>query len=297
MSTYDEAARAGDKKRYGWRFGFPNGVRHIFELMVDIDKQIDWLKSVKPHYLFARGGAHIAELALQAEKRGERLRFKRILSTGSSVSPQTRRLARRIFKAEIADLYGATETGLIAAQCPDCGLYHICDETILVELLRDDGAPCAEGETGRVVLTPLYGYAMPLVRYEIGDYAIRGPDRAKCGRGLSSLTSIVGRYRNVFVLRDGRIIHPYANAHQIGEHLSYRQIQIVQTDYEHVEIRYVPDDRSRIPNVAEIEKLMQRLVDPGVSVSLVPLDRFEPSPTGKFEETVSLVAAGRRTDY
>jgi phenylacetate-CoA ligase len=216
------------------------------------------------------------------------------LSTGSSVSSEARRLARRTFKAEIADLYGASETGLIACQCPDCGLYHVCDETTLVEVLRDDGTPCREGETGRIVLTPLYGYAMPLIRYEIGDFATRGPEQARCGRGLSSLLSIVGRYRNAFLLRDGRVVNPYANAAQIGEYLSYRQIQIVQIDYDRIEIRYVPDDVARAPNLAGLETLMRRLVDPAVSVTAVPVDRFEPHPSGKFEETVSLIARDNR---
>jgi len=290
MSTYDESARAGAKKRWGWRIGVPDGIRYINELIVDIDKQIDWLKAVGPNYLFARGGAHITELALQAGKRGERLRFDRIISTGSAVGAQARRLARRVFRSEIADFYGASETGLIACQCRDCRMYHVCDETILVEVLREDGSCCQEGEAGRVVLTPLYGYAMPLIRYEIGDYATRGPQQSSCGRGLSSLAAIVGRYRNVFVFKDGRVIHPYANASRLGAYLSYRQIQLVQTDYDQVEIRYVPDDVSRAPDVAEIENLMRQMLDPGISVKLVSLDRFEPSPGGKFEETVSLVA-------
>jgi phenylacetate-CoA ligase len=290
MSTYDESARAGTKQRRGWRIGVPDGgIRYINELMLDIDKQINWLKAVRPNYLFARGGTHIAELALNAEKRGTRLRFDRIISTGSAVSQEARRLARRVFKSEVADLYGASETGLVACQCPDCGLYHVCDETILMEVLREDGSPCEEGETGRVVLTPLYNFVMPLIRYEIGDYATRGPDQSRCGRGLSSLTSIVGRYRNVFVLKDGRVIHPYANARILGNHLSFRQLQIVQTEYDHIEIKYVPDDNAHIPNVAEIEKLMHQLLDTPIKVTLVPLDRFQPSPGGKFEETLSLV--------
>jgi hypothetical protein len=87
------------------------------------------------------------------------------------------------------------------------------------------------------------------------------------------------------------VVHPYANASRLGAYLSYRQVQIVQTDYDRVEIRYVPDDVSRAPDVAEIENLIRQIMlDPGISVSLVSLDRFEPSPGGKFEETVSLVA-------
>ena len=293
MSTYDEVQREGKTVRYGWRLGSPTGARPILELMVDIDGQIDWLKSVQPHYLSTRGGAHIAALAQRVEERGEKLHFERILSGGSALTGEARQLARRVFKSKVVDLYGASEAGLIAYDCPHCRMLHCCDESILVEVLREDGSPCREGETGRVVLTPLYNYAMSLIRYEIGDYATRGPDRAPCGRGLSSLVVVVGRYRNLFVLRDGRVVQPYASP-ILAKHLAYRQLQMVQTDYEAVEIRYVPEPNGKVADLPAIEILIRRLLGPDASVRLVPVDRFEPGPAGKFEETLSLVAARQK---
>jgi phenylacetate-CoA ligase len=287
MSTFDARFRTGDQIRSEWRYGYPGGARHILELSVDIDEQIAWLAKVRPSYLSVRGGAHLAQLALRAERLGESLCFDLILSGACAMTAEARRLAERIFKSRVADIYGAAEAGIIAYECPDCGLHHTCDETIFVELLRDDGRPCEEGEIGRVVVTPLYNYAMSLIRYEIGDYATRGPACAPCGRGLSSLSSIVGRDRNLFVLRDGRVILPYIH-NSLREHLSYRQVQMVQTTYDRVEIRYVPD-ADVPPDRPAIEALIHRVLDPGLAVTLVAIDRFEPNPGGKFEETLSLV--------
>jgi phenylacetate-CoA ligase len=288
MSTYNDAKfRSGDQMRYEWRYGFPGGARHILELMVDIDKQVEWLAKIRPEYLSVRGGAHLAQLARHAERRGESLRFDLILSGACAMTAEARELASRIFKSRVADIYGAAEAGIIAYECSDCGLYHTCDETIFVEVLRDDGCPCEEGEMGKVVVTPLYSYAMSLIRYEIGDYATRGPAHAPCGRGLSSLSSVVGRYRNLFVLKDGRIIQPYIH-YSLKEHLRYRQIQMVQTAYDRVEIRYVPEGDTPPDRVA-IESLIHRMLDPSLAVALVPIDRFEVHPAGKFEETLSLV--------
>jgi phenylacetate-CoA ligase len=272
----------------GWRVGMPGGKRYIMELMVDIDRQLDWLKRVRPAYLFARGGRHIAELASRAQERKESIRFERIISGSSPMVPEARALARRIFKAEIADMYGASETGLIACSCPDCGLLHVCDETILVEILREDRTPCEPGETGRVVLTPLYAYAMPLLRYEIGDFAVRGPDKPPCGRGLSSIISVAGRYRGVFYLKDGRVLHPYA-ASSFAEVLSFRQIQIVQTDYDQIEIRYVPKDPNIIPIIPDVERFVRDAFDQSFKTTLKAVERFDLPAGGKFEETLSLV--------
>ncbi|MCJ2046496.1 hypothetical protein MKK58_18435 [Methylobacterium sp. J-078] len=288
MSSYDDLAGREGKQRGGWRYGVPEGTRHILELMIDVDAQLDWLAKIRPDYLFARGGVHITALAERAERRGTRLRFDRILSTGTAIDKSTRGAARRVFKAEIADFYGASETGLIAHQFPDCGFYHTCDETMRVEVLRPDGNPCSDGELGRTVVTPLYGYAMPLIRYEIGDYAIRGPEHAACGRPLGSLRAIVGRYRNVFHLGDGRVLTPYANANGLSAVLSFSQVQIVQVAYDQIEIRYVPASEQP-PDEAAIQNFVRTAFDPSLNTVLVPVDHLPASPSGKFEETLSFV--------
>ena len=100
---------------------------------------------------------------------------------------RTRELCRSAFGAEIADTYGAQEAGHIAAQCPDCGDYHLSADASVIEILRDDGSPAAAGETGRVIVTPLHNYAMPLVRYELGDYAEVGTSAPACERTLPTL--------------------------------------------------------------------------------------------------------------
>ena len=76
-----------------------------------------------------------------------------------------------------------------------------------MEVLDNHGRPCKEGETGRVVLTDLHNFTMPLIRYEIGDYAEVGPPCA-CGRGLPVLARILGRSRNMLTLPAGDRIWP-----------------------------------------------------------------------------------------
>lgn len=293
MSTFDDPRRR-DMRRYGWRAGRPGGVREILELSNDTDAQIDWLKTVRVDYLMARGGGHIEELAWRALERNERLRFKRLLSSGSPVPDRARSIARKAFRCDVQDCYGASETGMIAYQCPDCGLYHCCDETMLVEVLDPEGAPCADGETGRVVVTSFYGYAMPLIRYEIGDYATSGPDRAPCGKPYASLRAIAGRYRNAFVLRDGRTVHLYAQATRLRPFLSYRQIQLVQTDWDVVEVRYVADDENAIPDRDGIQSLMRRSM-PDVAIEIRRVAEIKVDPSGKYEETLCLVPRDGQT--
>src|SRR5262249_57510260 len=101
-------------------------------------------------------------------------------------------------------------------------------ENLLLEVLDERGRPCGPGETGRVVVTTLHNFAMPLIRYAIGDYATVGPP-CPCGRGLPVLTRIMGRARNMLTLPDGKQIWPYFAGENLSGLAPTRQYQLVQT--------------------------------------------------------------------
>ena len=162
-----------------------------FHLSADasLDEQWQWLKRVSPTYLNTspssiRGYAKIA--------RDDELTFDTILTTGDIVDADLRALASAKFAAKIHDTYASPETGCIAIQCPDTTTYHVPSEAIIVEVLDDQGRPCRDGEIGRVVATPLFNLAGPLIRYEIGDFAEAG-GMCECMRSLPMLKRIAGR--------------------------------------------------------------------------------------------------------
>ena len=99
-------------------------------------------------------------------------------------------------------MYSAAEAGYLALQCPQQEHYHIQSESALVEVLDEAGNPCRPGETGTMVVTPLHNFAMPLIRYAIGDIAEVGAPCA-CGRGLPVLARLLGRVRQMLVLPSG----------------------------------------------------------------------------------------------
>ena len=97
---------------------------------------------------------------------------------------------------------------------------------------------------------------MPLIRYELGDMAEAGAVNPSCGRGLPTVRRILGRYRNLFRFRDGTTVWP-TPAH-FRNFIAGKQFQVVQTDFDHIEIRYVPEivrsaDRPSSPNPTRSE--------------------------------------------
>ena len=153
------------------------GIRH------DVDAQLTWLRQQRPDYLITHPSilAELATKSLQSSTRLEHLREVR--SFGEVLAPEVRELCMQAWGVPVTDAYSTNELGYIALQCPEHEHYHVQSENVLVEILRDDGAPCAAGEIGRVVVTTLHNFAMPLIRYELRDYAEAGGP-CPCGRGL-----------------------------------------------------------------------------------------------------------------
>jgi phenylacetate-CoA ligase len=271
----------------GWRVGF-SGPHHMLDASMGIDAQIDWLLAKRPDYLTAHSFMLLG-LAERVRARGVDMRFERINSTSTVLSDDIRAICKEVLGARPIDQYGARETGLIACECPRCGYYHVNAETVLVEIIDNDGQPCPPGATGRVVLTSFYNYAMPLIRYEVGDFAVAGPARGKCPVKLPALAQIMGRYRNSFTLRDGRTIYPLVPVARLREFISFEQFQIVQTDYDRIEVRYVPIDASRQIDEAGLESCVRDLVDPSFNVRAIAVDEIPRSASGKYEDYLSLV--------
>jgi phenylacetate-CoA ligase len=289
--TRDDARPPDGKVEKGWRVG-SSGLHYMIDLSADTNMQIEWLCVRRPDYLTAHPFV-LMELAEKISARGINLRLERINSIGSVLTGDIRDACEQAFGTRPIDQYGAQETGLLACECPWCGHFHINAETALIEILDSDGRPSKPGAVGRVVVTSFYNYAMPFIRYEIGDFAVAGPKRLKCPIKLPALGSIMGRFRNAFTLRDGRTIYPYVPVSRLRQFVSFEQFQVVQTDLISIEVRYIPLDRRESVDRNGLEACLRELIDPSFSVQAVAVDEISRSPSGKFEDYLSLVPRHR----
>ena len=193
----------------------------------DVAVQAAWLAAQDPDYLLVHPTIAGA-LARHCREHGIRLRQLREVRTfGEQLPPGLRETVREAWGVPVADAYSCAEAGTIALQCPEHERYHVQSEAVRLELLREDGSACRPGEIGRVVLTPLHNFAMPLVRYDLIDYAELGRP-CPCGRGLPVLERIMGRQRNMIVVPDGRRIWPRMAGFARIEDRAIRQWQVVQ---------------------------------------------------------------------
>ena len=129
-----------------------------------------------------------------------------IFTRGELVTPHCRDIVKKMFGLELFETYGSVEFGDLAIECNEhCGLHMITD-TALIEFVDEAGEPVSPGEQGEIVVTGLWNYVMPLVRYRIGDLGIRSDAKCTCGRSWPLIKSIQGRINDYLVLPSGRKI-------------------------------------------------------------------------------------------
>lgn len=217
---------------------FESGPAVHFAITSDIDAQLDWLRAEAPGYLQSTP-SNLRALLLRSRDSGRIPQgLDAVLSYAENLPADLRTLVREVWDTRLIDTYSCTETGPIALQCPVYDHYHVQSESVITEVLRDDGSACAAGEIGRVVLTELSNFGMPLIRYDIGDYAEVGPP-CDCGRGLPVLKRVMGRFRNMALDPDGRLFwpsYPERNWYHIAP---LAQMQMVQHTPVSIEVRYV----------------------------------------------------------
>jgi phenylacetate-CoA ligase len=244
------------------------------------------LRKIRPDVVsgYVSALAGIAHHVDPIELRSLQLRF---VGTGGEVlTPQMRELIEEAFGAPIYDTYASIEFNLLAWQCRQTGGLHTCDDGVVMEIM--DGARAVrEGEEGEVVGTDLHSYAMPMIRYRLGDIATKGRSPCPCGQPFSTIRSIRGRTIDCFTLPDGRVMHPY----ELGM-TSYPWIgefKVTQERLDRIVMRIVPRSGQDAQEIALLKRSVATRVGPGVDVEVEMVTAIPVEPSGKFSPFRSLL--------
>lgn len=265
-----------------------SGPSMIINSRVDVRQQLQWLQEYQPSYLLSLP-SNLRELLRLCEQQGIELpELRQVRSFGETVPPELRETIRRVWGVGLSDMYSSQEVGYMALQCPEHEHYHVQAETMYVEVLDENDQACAPGEIGRVVVTPLHNFAMPLIRYEVGDYAEVG-EPCPCGRGLPVLKQIVGRTRNMVRTPEGKCYWP---SFPVGGFLAVadiHQLQLRQTALDHIEVLLAMEGELNKEQMKLLEQKLQHSLNYPFNISFRCVDAIPVQANGKYEDFISLL--------
>lgn len=231
----------------------------------------------------------LARLGEQAAQAGAGRPAPRLLIAGGEVmTPARRRQIELSWGAPVREVYGCWEAGLLAWQCRETGLFHLCEDSVAIEILQG-GRPVAEGERGELVLTALHCRTMPLIRYRLGDVVTRGPSPCPCGRPFATIAAIQGRMLDFFRLPGGRLLHPYEILVRLQEEGWVRQYRLVQEREDLIRIDLVPGPQFSPDRLAAFQGRAAEVLRGEARLEARLVEQIDSSASGKFHLARSLV--------
>ncbi|PWB76159.1 capsule biosynthesis protein CapK [candidate division GN15 bacterium] len=163
--------------------------------------------------------------------------FQGIITTAMVLSEVERKTIESVFNSPVFNRYGCEELSIIASECEAHEGMHVCAEGLFVEVADE-----TEHQPGRIIITDLVNYAMPMIRYEIGDYAFTQPGICGCGRGLPRFKEVVGRTADFLYTPEKKPVFGISILDTFVIHIpGLKQVQIVQDRFEHMDFYVVRD--------------------------------------------------------
>lgn len=229
---------------------------------------------------------HLADMGV------EDLRTGGIVATSMMLLAPERKVIEDVFQCRVTDRYGCEEVSLIGCECEQHRGMHLNSEHNIVEFLRTDGTPCAPGEDGRIVVTELVNFGMPMLRYEVGDRGRPGDGTpCACGRGLPLFSGLTGRTADFLVALDGSKVAGISLIENTLTHFAgIRQMQLVQDEPERVVANVVRGKDYDAETERQLVSALQGyLGGDGMAVEVNPCPTIPQEANGKYRFAICRV--------
>lgn len=255
--------------------------KHRISIFKPVETHIKKINQIKPDII----EGYPSTLKLIALQDKGIYQPKKIFTTSESISDENRKIIKEKFKCDVIDFYGCTEIPRIAWECSEHEGYHIDADEVILELVN---SPNNKNE-GEILVTTLYNYCMPLIRYKVGDYGIRKNKPCSCGRGLPLIKRIEGRTDDFITLPDGKKVSPRC-INLLDEIKGIKDYRTIQKEKNLFLVQIVKNKQFSKKTLLLAKKQIKKgCLGMDVKVKFQFLDEIPKDPSGKIRTVISEV--------
>ena len=252
------------------------------------DEQLHLIAAYKPDAIFGYS-SWLYLLAKSMSKAGsEQLSPRLVFSTAEILTQEQRRCVESGFKVDVLDFYGCVEVERVAWECRERVGYHMDVDSVVTEFVKDN-EEVSQGERGNLILTCLYNYAMPLIRYNIEDIAVPSNEKCTCGRGLPLMKNIEGRADDMVTAPSGKIFVPENFAQMMRIVPGIGQYKVIQQKKDEIIVQIVKGTGFSQNTVKMVRQEIKRILGSDVHVKPFIVSEIERDSSGKLRAVVSKV--------
>lgn len=251
-----------------------------------LDRFVADIRALRPAVMM--GHAHsIFRFAEYTREQGiDDIRFKGIITTAMVLSDSERTVIEEVFRSPVFNRYGCEELSIISSECEAHDGMHVFGEGLYVELVGDN-----PDQPRRLVITDLVNRAMPMIRYEIGDYGSWQPGKCSCGRGLPRLKEVSGRTADFLYRPDRTPVFGISILDTFVIHINgFKQVQIVQDKYDHLEFLIVKDGTFTDDSLVKLRASVVEIFGADMRFDITYVDKIEQTERGKFRFSICKIA-------
>lgn len=198
-----------------------NKMEHIKEILTT-DKKIRNILS------YASTMGQVSKYLLERNYNPKDFSVKSIICGSELLQAETRNNLKKVFGCDVVSRYANEENGVLGQECVDKQEFHLNTSSYYFEFLKlDEDKPAGKGELARIVITDLYNYALPMIRYDTGDLAIVG--EADCDiKANTVIKEIFGRKVDLIYNTKGEALSPHTITNNMWEVKNIKQFKFTQ---------------------------------------------------------------------
>lgn len=203
---------------------------------------------------------------------------KAMVSSSEVLTDETRDGLENIIGCKVINRYSSQECGVIAQSNLEQNTMQINAASYYVEVLKlDSDNPAEPGETGRIVVTDLFNYAMPLIRYDTGDLGVLTVDR----KGFEIIS---GRQVDVIYDTSGRPLTPHTWSVYMWKYDRLKQYQFIQNGKNDYLLKVNGADG--IYTDEDFKTTLRGVLGEDANITVEYVDEIPVLASGKFKKTI-----------